>query len=826
MSERTRPPPRLVHEAGPIRLHLWPGEGPATLIIFGPGRMQPPAPDRWWGHGLARWLGWRTLSLSSAAQDGYPADAMAEVLPLILAHAGPLRVTYGFSMGGYGALKYGAALGARVSLALSPRASIDPADIAQERRGQHVLDTRRHAGMAVAAADLAALPIAVFDPIAPVDGAHGRFLAAMPGMVAVPMRHAGHGTPAVIVESRCLPEVLEHALAGDAAAAAAALRRARRASPSMLSAIASALESRGRARWAASFAAAADALRAPGRPERALEARARALHATGRFQEEAAVLREWLALEPAVLEPRLRLAHCFLAMDATEEAVGAIREAIAAGPVDQRLRAELVAALRRLNRANQAIVAAREAVAAAPGRASAHLLLGETLLWARRLPAARQAFERALRLDPGQQAARFGLAASEEAPEEPGPALRDVVARLAEGPAPERDWAALLDLLSQARRPGAVEFVAAAAVAAWPQSLTLRERLGGLRLAAGDAVAAERDYRILAEAQPDRAEGWLGLTDALWRQKRFAEGVQVLRRAVALHPRHAVLAVRMASFLLAMGDVDAGVEEARRAVALDPGLEIAHLTLADALFRTRQTGRMIRALEAALEALPASAAIAARLGHVQAGLEMPARAAEAFARAVAAPRPPVHAFTGLIDALLQLDRRSEAEAAARRGLAAYPASKELQARLGQIVLDGGDAGAARDALAEALASEPGSEAVHLAMADALLRQGRLAEAIAAAREAVAVSGGKPSVAARLGHLLIEAGEVEEAAVLFTRVTEEAPDLVTGWVGLSDAERLRKRIREAVAACRRAEAAGADRHTLRMLRYRLYGEMEE
>jgi tetratricopeptide (TPR) repeat protein len=539
------------------------------------------------------------------------------------------------------------------------------------------------------------------------------------------------------------------------------------------------------------------------------------------------VLRAWLDAEPAAEEARLALARSLLALGRTEEAVAMIEAAIAAGPVDPRLRELLVHALRRLKRTNAAIIAARDLTAAAPRQVSAHLLLGETLLWARRLDPARAAFERALRLDPGLRRARLGLAlAAEEGGEEPGPALRAAIEGLAAEGAPEEEWLWLVRMLEPLRRPGAAAFAAAQAVKAWPQSLALQEALGAARLAAGDLDGAAQAYRVVAQGRPERVEGWLGLTDALWRAKRFAEGVEVLRAAVARHPDHAVLAVRAASFLLAAGRPEAALREARRAVALDPRLEIAHMTLAEVLHRLHRTGEMIRALEAALEVLPDSAAIAARLGHVQALAEMPARAAESFARAVAAPRAPLHAWVGLVDALLRLDRRAEAEAAARRGLAAYPAARELQARLGQILLDAGDAGAARDALAEALAADQGSETVHLAMADALLRQGRRAEAIAAAREAVAVSGGRPDVAARLGHLLIEAGEIEEAAAIFTRVTAEAPELVTGWVGLSDAERLRKRFREAVAACRRAEAAGADRHTLRMLRFRLYGEMEE
>jgi predicted Zn-dependent protease len=116
--------------------------------------------------------------------------------------------------------------------------------------------------------------------------------------------------------------------------------------------------------------------------------------------------------------------------------------------------------------------------------------------------------------------------------------------------------------------------------------------------------------------------------------------------------------------------------------------------------------------------------------------------------------------------------------------------------------------------------------VQLAMADALWRQGRRAEALAAAREVAAAAPDQPAVAARLGHLLLENGDIDEAAAQFQRAITLQPDLIPAWTGLCDAERTRKRIKPAIEAYRRAEALGMDRMTRRMLRFRLFGELEE
>lgn len=510
-------------------------------------------------------------------------------------------------------------------------------------------------------------------------------------------------------------------------------------------------------------------------------------------------------------------------------ALAGLRAEVAAAPRDHRRRDALVAALRTLGRTDEAIEEARAGVAATPLQAPAHLRFGETLLWAGRRPAALAAFQRALELAPGNRRAIEGAICAEPAPEggrQPGPRLAAEMVRLAEEGAPADAWIALAALLREQGRVPVAITVGERAAAAHPADAALRRQLAMLRLAAGRAVEAEADFRAAAAAAPEDAEAWLGLTDALWRQHRIPEGLAACAAAIAAHPAHALLASRHATFLVAAHEPVAAEREARRALAIDSGDESAWLCLGDAIWRQHRVRDSVRAIEEGLVALPDSVALATRLGHLLISQDRRAAAVTAFRRAVSGPRAPGQAWLGLTDALWRTGRMQEAEEAARRGLAAHPNSAELRARLAQLLMAGGEEDHARSTLAEAIAADPASEDVHLAMADALWRQGRRAEAVAAARAAVAAVPDRPAVAARLGHLLLEAGEIDEAAAIFQRVTAQAPRLVTGWVGLCDAERQRRRIREAIEACRQAEAAGADRPTMRMLRYRLYGDLEE
>ena len=452
MSGTERPPPVLLGRAGALQLHVWPGEGPATLILFGPGRQQVSGPAGWWGQPFAAKLGWTTLAFSSDAMDWYPAEDMATLLPVAREAAGPVRIAYGFSMGGYAALKYGRALDAQATLALSPQYSIDPADMPAEPRARHFFDSRRHASMAVRADDLAAPAFVVFDPLLPVDAAHAARLMRLPGLHGLTMRCAGHATPITLIAAGALPGLLEAALTGDVAAGRALVRAARRASPSLLSAMAITVEGRGHRRWAAALEAAAAAGRGP--LDGGYEARTRALRRNGRLHEEEALLRAWIAERPDELEPRLRLAWCCLAMNDPARAVPAIRDAMANGQVHLRLHADLIRCLRRLDRRQEAIEAAEAAVAEGSHLASTHAQLGEVLLWAGLPARARAAFGRAHAMDPNNAQARKGLALLQPMRAgcgEAGPHLSWLMERMVGEQAKEPAWH---DLARQAEAAG------------------------------------------------------------------------------------------------------------------------------------------------------------------------------------------------------------------------------------------------------------------------------------------------------------------------------------------------------------------------------------
>lgn len=797
MPETDRPAPRMLHAAGGLSLHLTPGEGAASLVI-----LAPDAAAVGWAGRLSARLGQPALVLQ-ATGGAFPAVAIDAALPHLRVALGEARVVVAIGAGAAAAPGFAAAVGATGVLALAPR----PAPAAE-----------------VPAAAAPPPGIIAFDPRAAAQADLAAALAAA-GMFPAPIPHAGGALAEVLLGGGAMGDAIAALLAGDAPRAAMALRVARLAAPRLRAGLVARLGASGHPRLAEAVAALA---RRPAGAESQADARVRVLQRLGRHQEAAGLIGDWIRRQPRQALPRRRMAASLVAMGQRGRAVLALRAALGLGPLPVALHARLVRLLLRLRRREEAVQAAEAARAALPGSAAVEALLGEALLAAGRKDEAAAAFARAQVLDPADAAARRGLAVAADPggrDDAPGPRLADLLADMEAAGAPEADWHALVGLVEDQDRPVASLAVAARAAAAVP-SPGLLARLAQLRLAAGDAAGAEAAWRRVTEVAPAQAAGWLGLADLLAGQKRQAEAAAVAAEGAARCPDDPRMVLRSGALFLAAGDPLRAERTARHVVTLDPREEAGHLLLAEALWRQHRGRDAVRAAAAGLEAMPGSMAIGTRLGFLHLMQDAPAEAAEAFRAVTRQPNAAPQVWLGLTDALWRAGQVEQAEAAAREGLAAYPRNLELRTRLGQLLLAGGDAEAAQAALAEVVAEDPASEVVQLAMADALWRQGRRAEALAAARECAAASPDQPAVAARLGHLLLETGDVNEAAAQFERAIALQPDLVPAWTGLCDAERARKRVKPAIEAYRRAEALGMDRVTRRMLRFRLFGELEE
>lgn len=127
----------------------------------------------------------------SAAFDG---DTQCTILKVAAKYSRVLN--YGFSMGGYGALKYSKMFGATHVLALSPQSSIWIGDTWKfDRRLCHLFVEEIHAFMSIKSDEISGFVICAYDPYVPSDAGHIDYLASQrPDINRVKTPWVGHET--------------------------------------------------------------------------------------------------------------------------------------------------------------------------------------------------------------------------------------------------------------------------------------------------------------------------------------------------------------------------------------------------------------------------------------------------------------------------------------------------------------------------------------------------------------------------------------------------------------------------------------------------------
>jgi hypothetical protein len=234
-----------------LRASLFASGGESGLVVTfrhrlgEPGAFSPASPLA-----RARGAGMAHLYLQSRANDWFvnpetPA-LEAALAPLVRRHA--RRVAIGFSMGGYGALRFAGVLGLQQVLLISPQVSIDPADVPWDPR--YRADA---GGFDPDLGDLArrAVPglrgLLIFDPFRPLDARHAdRIGGLFPALHLTRFALGGHPATRVLGEGAGVGPLTARLIEGgvNRRDALALHRRARRGSQLYRSKLAQALSVR------------------------------------------------------------------------------------------------------------------------------------------------------------------------------------------------------------------------------------------------------------------------------------------------------------------------------------------------------------------------------------------------------------------------------------------------------------------------------------------------------------------------------------------------------------------------------------------------------
>ena len=388
-----------------------------TLVTFGSAGLSSAGPG-FWGSGPAGRMGWPAIGFMAHRLNWYPAASMAAAAEALRGRLGPVALGYGYSMGGYAALRYGRLLGLTHALALSPQASISPADLPQDIRYHVHFDPVLHAGMLVGPGHPPPRAWVIFDPDQAADAAN-RALLSSPGIRAVPVRGMYHSTVQLLASLPVLEEALEAVLADDPGRLRRLLRARQRSLPFWHGGMGASLVARGRPRPGSRVMERARSMGLTATQEEEVLSEALAMRkarvGTTQGDEPYAILLGWLRAltglpAAAHLNRSLRLAeaglfqesrqaaeqglaetgphvgllthlgHITLSLGKHRKALSFLEEAVRLDPEEGWAWVGVSLARLRLADAGGAEDAARTAVRLRPGSPHAGLVLGEALL--------------------------------------------------------------------------------------------------------------------------------------------------------------------------------------------------------------------------------------------------------------------------------------------------------------------------------------------------------------------------------------------------------------------------------------------------------------
>ncbi len=216
-----------------------------------------------------------------------------------------------------------------------------------------------------------------------------------------------------------------------------------------------------------------------------------------------------------------------------------------------------------------------------------------------------------------------------------------------------------------------------------PDAHLIRANLGKVYWDRGDAGAAEREWREAFRLSPTTVITLNNLGVLYTRQKRYAEAVEFLKRAIAVKPAYANAHLGLASAYEEMGLWEQAEAEYRTAVGLSPLYSEARKRLGEFLL---DAGRLSEAEEQFLRAaeIDPRAETYDYLGDIYLRWGSLDRAEPAFARAAALDPFDSHAHFRLGALYAGRGRAAEAEREYEAGLETDPSNAEAQAALRQL----------------------------------------------------------------------------------------------------------------------------------------------
>jgi len=480
-------------------------------------------------------------------------------------------------------------------------------------------------------------------------------------------------------------------------------------------------------------------------------------------------------LDPNDTTARARLGVARLVGGDTEHAINDLTAAAAldehATPVD----AALISVLMQKGDVKQAKKVAEQLVAKQPKEGLAYNLLGAVKLADKDATGARQAFEKALEVEPNYVAAAINLGQLDISQGK----MDDAIARMSkivERAPKQADAYLVLARWSAApgQKPGAARAVLEKGIAANPTDVPLRTTYVGELLRANDKKAALAAARDLVARAPNDPNALAAAAQAQAVAGDNQEATATAKKLVALRPSAPEPLILQAELLQRSGATAEAEDALRRAVKLDTdGKAKAQQKLGVFLLSQGKFDEAGSIAKSMLSRQPNSLPGLLLSADVAAARKDFAGAATDYGKALAVqPDPAIAARTHAN--LVAAGKTGEADALAKKWLGEHPKDLGFRAYQAEAALRAPDYPQAVRVYKSMLEIQPKNAVVlnNLAWAAA---QTKDPQARSYAEQALALAPDSPAVLDTLATIQIEGGDVQGGVTRLKRAVSLAPD---------------------------------------------------
>jgi tetratricopeptide (TPR) repeat protein len=281
------------------------------------------------------------------------------------------------------------------------------------------------------------------------------------------------------------------------------------------------------------------------------------------------------------------------------------------------------------------------------------------------------------------------------------------------------------------------------------------------------------------------------------RGENYRSALTIWSDTVAKRPNNPRALNNLGIALAQNGQVDEGIADLQKALAIRPGYAEAHCNLAFALLQKQEIDAAITQSREALKIRPDYAEAHNNLGNALFQKGQIADAIAHYKMAIALQPDYAEAHGNLGNALLQIGRSVEAIAQYQTALALQPDDAETHSNLGNALLQNGQTAPAIAHFEKALALQPDFAEAHNNLGNALFQKGQIAAAIAHYQKAIALQPDYPEAQNNLGNALLQNGQPVAAIAHYRTAIALRPDYAKAHTNLGVALVQNGRINEGI-----------------------------